>query len=132
MISEPSKGNKVAEKIAGGILRFQNAISSRMNRLKSLKLILICFCVLSGSLSIYFFVSAIVSKPRQKIKIDHIRTPRPIYESTEEMYDEKIPDEIYRSIQEYKRYMDSTGEPIRPGLADSMRTLEEMYLQQKK
>src|SRR5687767_15619193 len=125
MTSESNKGNRIAEKIAGGILRFQNDFSDRMNRLKSLKLILICFCVISGSLSIFFFVDAIVSKPKAKIRIDHIRTPRTIDESSEDMFDEKIPDEIYLSIQEYKRYMDSTGEPIRPGLADSMRTLEE-------
>src|SRR5688572_2859568 len=123
MTSEQNKGtkDKVAQKIAGGILNFQNAFSNRMNRLKSLKLILICFCVISGSLSIYFLVDAIVSKPKQKIRIDHIRTPKPIYEPSEELYDERIPDEIYFGIQEYRRYMDSTGEAIRPGLADSMR-----------
>ncbi len=132
MTSEQNKGNKVAEKIAGGILKFQDAFSNRMNRLKSLKLILICFCVLSGGLSIYFLVDAIASKPKPKIRIDRIRTPQPIYEPSEEMYDEKIPVEIYHQIQDYKRYTDSTGEVIRPGLADSMRILEEMYLQQQK
>lgn len=133
MTSEQNKGNKdkVAQKIAGGILHFQNAFSNRMNRLQHLKLIIICFCVVSGGLSIYFLIDAIVTKPKSKIRIDHIRTPRPVYESSDEMYDERIPDEIYYSIQEYKRYMDSAGEAIRPGLADSMRTLEEMYLQQQ-
>lgn len=133
MTSEQNKGtkDKVAQKIAGSILNFQNAISSRMNKLKSLKLILICFCVVSGSLSIYFLVDAIVSKPKPKIKIDHIRTPQPIHEPSEELYDERIPDEIYFGIRDYRKYMDSIGEVIRPGLADSMRILEEMYLQQQ-
>lgn len=131
MTSEQNKGNKVAERIAGGILNFQNAFSNRMNRLKGLRQILISFCIVSGSLSIYFLVNAIVSKPKAKIKIDQIRTPRPVYEPSEELYDEKIPDEIYYGIQEYRRYMDSTGEAIRPGLADSMRTLEQIYLQQQ-
>jgi hypothetical protein len=134
MTSESNKEtkDKVAGKIARGILFAQERFSNWMNKLKSLKLVLICFCVISGSLSIYFFVDAIVSKPEVKIKIDHIRTPRPIYEPSEDMYDEKLPDDIYREIQEYRKYMDSIGEPIRPGLADSMRTVEEMYLQQQK
>lgn len=133
MTSEQNKGtkDKVAQKIAGGILHFQNAFSNRMNKLKCLKLILICFCVVSGSLSIYFLVDAIVTKPKPKIKIDHIRTPQPMYESSEELYDERIPNEIYYGIREYRRYMDSIGEAIRPGLADSIRILEEMYLQQQ-
>ena len=134
MTSESKTGNKdkVAQKVAGGILKVQSAFANRMNKIKNLKVFLICFCVISGSLSIYFFVDAIVSKPKAKIKIDHIRTPRPAYEPNEEMYDNKIPDEIYQQIQDYKRYADSIGEPIRPGLADSMRILEEMYLQQQK
>lgn len=133
MTSEQKTGNKdkVAQKIAGGILHFQSAFSNRMNRLKSLKLILICFCVISGGLSIYFLIDAIVTKPKPRIRIDHIRTPQPLYEPSEELYDERIPDEIYYDIQAYRRYMDSTGEAIRPGLLDSMRTLEEMYLQQQ-
>lgn len=134
MTSEPKTGNKdkVAQKVAQGILKVQTSFSNRMNKLKYLKLFLIWFCFISGSLSIYFFVDAIVSKPKVKIKIDHISSPRPIYEHDEEMYNNKIPDEIYKQIQAYKRYADSTGEIIRPGLADSMRILEEMYLQQQK
>ncbi len=129
---KPGTKDKVAGKIAGGILRMQSFVSGKLNGFKYLKLALICFCVLSAILSTYYLVDAIVSKPKGKMKIDRIRSPRPIDEPSEEMYDEKIPDEIYFSIQEYKRYMDSTGETIRPGLADSMRVLEEMYLQQQK
>ena len=103
-----------------------------MNAFRYLKLFLILFCITAGSLSIYFFVDAITSKPKSKIKIDRIRTPRPAYETPEEMYDERIPVEIYQDIQNYRRYMDSTGQVISPGLADSMRVLEEMYLQQQK
>jgi hypothetical protein len=43
-----------------------------------------------------------------------------------------VPDEMYQNIQEYKRYMDSLGEPIRPSLLDSIKILEEIYSQQKK
>ena len=124
--------DKLAGKIAGGILRVQGFVSDRMNRFQYLKLLLICFCVLSAGLSAYFLVDAIESKPKQKIRIDRISSPQPMYEPSEDLFDETIPDDIYQGIQEYKRYMDSTGEAIRPGLADSMRVLEEMYLQQQK
>lgn len=124
--------DKVARKIAGSILDFQLSFSNRMNKLRSLKMILISFCLVSGSLSIYFLADAIVNKSKPGIKVDRIRTPRPIYAPFEDMYNEDIPDEIYQGIQEYKMYMDSIDEPVRPGLADSMRVLEEMYLQQQK
>jgi hypothetical protein len=44
----------------------------------------------------------------------------------------ELPEDIYREIQEYRYYMDSIGESIRPGLQDSMRVLEEIYLQHQK
>lgn len=133
-ITEPPEGkaDKIAGKIAGKILRVQGWLSDRMNGFKYLKVLLICFCVLSAGLSIYFFTDAIVSKPKAKVHIDRIHTPRMIDEPSENMYDQRIPDEIYQQIQDYKHYADSAGEPIRPGLADSMRILEELYLQQQK
>ncbi len=133
MTSEQNPGtkDKVAGKIAGFIIGIQTKISDKMNRFKYLKLVLVFFCVLSAVLSGYFLVDAFVSKPKAKIKVDRIRSPRPIEGPSEEMFDERIPDEIYYQIQSYKRYMDSTGEMIRPGLADSMRILEEIYLQQQ-
>ncbi len=131
MTSESNK-EKLAGRIAGAILSAQEKLSQRMNRFKYLKVLLVTFCVTSAGLSTYFLIDAITRKPKAKIKIDRIRSPRPAYETPEEMYDEKMPEEIYYNIQNYRRYMDSIGEPIRPGLADSMRILEEMYLQQQK
>ena len=131
MTSESNK-EKLAGKIASAILNTQSRVSDRMNRFRGLKALLIVFCIVSAGLSTYFLVDAITSKPKAKINVDRIRTPRPAYETPEEMYDEKIPEEIYYNIQNYRRYMDSIGEAIRPGLADSMRMLEEMYLQQQK
>jgi hypothetical protein len=87
---------------------------------------------MSAGISSYLLIDSIVSKPKAKIRIDRIRTPRQNYEPDEEMYDNKIPDEVYRQIQDYKKFADSTGEKIRPGLADSMRILEDMYLEQQK
>lgn len=127
-----SNKEKIAGKIANAILKVQAKAADRMNAFRYLKLFLIVFCITAGSLSIYFFVDAIITKPKSRIKIDRIRSPRPAYETPQEMYDEKIPEEVYRNIQEYRRYMDSTGQMISPGLADSIRMLEEMYLQQLK
>ena len=129
---KPGTKDKVAGRIANGILWAQQKFSDRMNRFKDLKTFLICFCIVSASISTWVFVDAFVTKPKSKIRIDRIQSPRPIQEKSEELYDEKIPDDIYQQMQAYKRYMDSIGEPIRPGLADSMRYLEEMYLQQLK
>ena len=44
----------------------------------------------------------------------------------------EMPEDVYREIQQYRYYMDSIGEPIRPGLQDSMRILEELYWQKQK
>jgi len=119
--------DKVAGKIAAGILKMQGNLADRMNKMRHLKILLIGFCFLSGSLSIYFFVAAIVAKPSGSIRIDRVRMPEHLKRSGDEM-----PEDIYRDIQEYKKYMDSIGEPIRPGLMDSIKVLEELYLSQKK
>jgi hypothetical protein len=130
--------DKVAGKIAGGFIWLQTKFSNWMNKIftgmnrKKLKIILIAFCLVSGGLSIYFFIDALVSSPKAKFKIDQVRMPQHFDKSGDEVMENAMPDDIYQQIQDYKRYMDSIGESIRPGLADSMRILEEIYLQQKK
>lgn len=130
--------DKVAGKIAGGFIWLQtkfgdwmNKIFTRMNR-KKLKIILTTFCIVSGGLSLYFFVDAIVSKPKAKFKIDLVRMPQHFDKSGDEVMENVMPTDIYEQIQDYKKYMDSIGQPIRPGMLDSMRILEEIYLQQQK
>ncbi len=130
--------DKVAGKIAGVFIKTQNGFAKGMNKCfgtmktKSIKIWLLAFCIVSGGLSIYFFVDAVVSKPKAKFKIDQVRMPQHFDKSGDEVMENVMPDDIYQQIQDYKRYMDSIGEPIRPGLADSMRILEEIYLQQQK
>lgn len=134
MISGQKPGIKesIAEKLAKGILSVQEKFSARMNRLRQLKALLIGFCVISATLSTYFLVEAIVSKPESKIKIEPIRIPRAAPQRDSKLFDERLPDDLYRDLQEYKRYMDSTRQQIRPGLADSIRLLEQLYLEQQK
>lgn len=124
--------DKVAGKIAGGLILLQTKLSDRMNKVKSLKGILIGFCIVSAALSIYFFVDAIFSKPKATFKIDQVRMPKHFDKSGDEIMENEMPDDIYFQIQDYKKHMDSLGLPIRQGLQDSMKILEEIYLQQHK
>lgn len=130
--------DKVAGKVASLFFYLQNKFSEVMTKIvsrvntKELKMALVIFCILSGGLSGYFLVDALVAKPKPAIKIDPIKMPEHFDRSGDEVMENVLPEDIYREIQEYRRYMDSIGEPIRPGLQDSMRILEEIYLQQQK
>lgn len=140
-IKEPKQNplqDKLARKIAGGFVLVQTKFSDMMNKqlanmsTKRLKALLIAFCVFSGGLSLYFFVSAIVTQPKKGFKIDPIKVPEHFGRSGDEVMENEMPEDVYREIQQYRYYMDSIGEPIRPGLEDSMRILEELYWQQQK
>lgn len=139
--NEPNQNplqDKVAGKIAGFFIllqtKFSNVMDKRFNKLpvQRMKLFLLGFCVLSGGLSIYFLVSALTAKPKSTFKIDQVRMPQHFDRSGDEVMEGVMPEDIYQQIREYRHYMDSTGQTIRPGLQDSMRILEEMYLQQQK
>lgn len=130
--------DKVAGKIAGGFIWLQTRFASVMNKkfasmpVPKTKLVLFLFTLISGGLSLYFFIHALVSTPHSPLKIDPIRVPTHFDQTGDEVMDGVLPEEIYQQIQSYRRYMDSLGAPIRPGMADSMRLLEEIYLQQQK
>ena len=123
--------DNVAGKIAATLLGVQARVSNRMNRLKNLKWLLIFFCMLSGSLSIYFIAESIITVPKKKLSIDPIRVPQHFDQPTDTVIGPAIPVDIILQIKDYKRYMDSIGEPIRPGLLDSIRVLEEIYSEQQ-
>lgn len=130
--------DKLARKIAGGLVYVQKKFSDMMNQrfvnmpARRLKVLLIAFCVFSGGLSLYFFVSAIITKPMPGFKIDQVKVPQHFDRSGDEVMGKDMPEDIYHEIQQYRYNMDSIGEPIRPGLQDSMRILEELYSQQQK
>lgn len=137
-LKESPLQDKVAGKIARVVIKTQNGFVNMMNKYfgtmkaQHIKLWLLAFCIISGGLSIYFFADAIVSKPKPKFRIDQVRVPKHFDKSGDEVMEDVLPDDMYEQIQDYKRYMDSIGEPIRPGLADSIRMLEGIYLQQQK
>lgn len=130
--------DKMARKIAGGFVFVQTKFSEIMNKrfagmpVQRMKTFLVVFCFFSGGLSLYFLVSALVSKPKPAFRIDQVKVPQHFDRSGDEVMEGQMPEDIYQEMQAYRHYMDSIGEPIRPGLQDSMRLLEEIYLQQQK
>lgn len=133
--------DKAAGKIAGAGIKLQTKFSNAMNKLvskmpqKKLKAVLVVFCVLSGGFSIYLAAHAIfgTDKKQPSFEVKQMDVPKHYNRTGSEVNegDQRISEEIYRDIQEYKRYMDSLGKPIRPGLMDSIRVLEEIYHSQK-
>jgi hypothetical protein len=130
--------DKVAGKIAFVFVQLQEGFACGMQKLfggmtmKRIKLWLVAFCVGSGGLSVYFFINALVSKPKATFKIDQVRMPQHFDRSGDEIMETDISEDLYQQLQDYRRYMDSAGLAIRPSLQDSMRVLEEMYLQQQR
>lgn len=130
--------DKVAGNIAGGLIWLQTRFASVLNKkfasisVQRAKISLLVFAVLSGGLSLYFFIHALVTTPEGKLSIDPIHMPAHFDQTADEVMEGVLPEDIYQEIQSYRRTMDSLGAPIRPGLADSMRMLEEIYLQQQK
>ena len=137
-IRESLLQDEVAGKLAGGIIYLQTAFSKRMHKLisgmtiKKVKVFLVVFCLISGGLSVYFIVSSLSSRRVAPIKIERVRLPEHLRRSGDEVMESEMPSDIYQQIQDYKRYMDSLGEPIRKSLLDSITILEQIYLQQQK
>lgn len=142
---------KVAGVIMGWILKLQhgfaNFMSQRTNRLSSftMKLGLFLFLLMGSSLSIYLLLEAILQKEKTAaIHIDRIKVP--VYADTpaEDIPGLVITKEMYEEMKSFQQYMDSLRQSkagarifdsillIRPGLMDSVKKLEQIYLQQNK
>ena len=129
--------DKVAGKIAGGIVTIQTLFSKRMNKvagnmtIQRIKLFLVVFCLTSGGLSIYFIISSLASTTANPMKIERVRMPAHLNKAGDEIMEHSMSPDIYQQLQDYKHYMDSLREPIRPSLLDSIKLLEQIYLQQQ-
>lgn len=133
--------DKAAGKIAGAGIKLQTKFAKTMNRFisnmpgRKLKLLLFAFCFISGGFSVYLAANAIWGKDKEQpaIEVKPINIPRHYNKTGSEINESEnyIPEELYGDIQEYKRYMDSLGQPIRPGLLDSIQILEQIYHSQK-
>lgn len=133
--------DKTAGKIARAGMKLQTTFASAMNKMfsnmpsKKLKILLVTFCLVSGGFSLYLvFASIFGSSKNGSVQIEQITVPKHINRPAGEIdpTDNTIDDETYQEVQHYKHYMDSTGQPIGSGLADSIRMLEQLYHEQKK
>lgn len=132
--------DKAARKIGGVGIKAQQKFSVMMNKLfegmpvKRLKLLLVVFCVLGGGYSIYLAVDAITDDGKRStmIKVDPVNVPKHFEQKNEGVIlpTQSVADDMYKEIQNYKRYMDSLGQPIRQSLLDSIKILEDIYQSQ--
>jgi hypothetical protein len=142
--------DKAAGKIASGMLRLQATFANKMHRLfrntsaKRLKILLTIFCIALGGYSIYTIYDSLnTGKPKSNFKIEQIQTSRHIIDAESDYKTEKstVSDKTYWQITRFKHYMDSLKQTngkqydsilhARPGLMDSVRVLEEIYLSEK-
>jgi hypothetical protein len=132
------KTDKVAGKIAGWIIKCQTKVSDFMNKrlsklsIKRTKVLLVVFCLFWGGLSIYFIVYAVLNKKPHTLKVDPLNLPQHFINDENSEREDRVGTDTYKKIQEYKKYMDSIHQTIRPGLLDSMNMLEQIYLSQQK
>jgi len=130
--------DKAAGKISSTLLKWQTKVSDMISRklnkvsLKRLKILLIAFCLISGGYSGYLMISAVFFKTKPSIRIEQTKVPQHFDRTGDAIIDGRIDEDLFRTIQEYKKYMDSLRQPIRPGLLDSIRILEEIYYSQQK
>jgi hypothetical protein len=133
--------DKAADKIVHVCIQLQSRFAKFMDKHVStisprrLKIILILFCVMSGGLSFYLSINALFEKKKidRVLEVKRIHTPRHFDRTGDEVKEtgNHLSESLYSTIQQYKRYMDSTGQAIRPGLADSIKQLERIYHSQK-
>ena len=124
---------------------FASFMSKKLNHLsaKKRKNFFILFFILIGGLSIYQIANGIISKSTigNAVKIDKINFP--VHNSKSNIERIKVAEKDYQSIASFKRYMDSLNKSLegkyqydsilqaRPGLVDSVRVLEQLYLSQQ-
>lgn len=140
-VSGNSWTDEAADKIADLCIKFQtrftNTLNKQLSKMSRRKIIpaLISFCVISGGFSIYLVANAIFEKELKQpvLEVKRIRTPHHFDKTGSEINEQGkyVPEELFREIQTYKRYMDSSGQTMRPGLYDSIQMLEQIYHSQK-
>ena len=118
-------------------VKLQTKFAAMMNKLLltipagKLKVIVVFFCLTAGGFSIYLFANAIVSKAKPSLRIERVNVPKHFDKAGDEITNSNVDSSLYQQIRDYKRYMDSTRQIIRPSLLDSIRLLEEIYLSQQ-
>ena len=142
--------DRLAVMLAGLMVRVQTMFAGKMNRLfakvspSRMKRLLILFCAVTCLLSSYFIVKALKSGGTyNSIKVDQSKTPSYFDKTGEAQFDNGIliDEESFSRVQLFRKYMDSLKvldrlkfdsiQMQRPGLMDSITTLESLYYSQK-
>lgn len=141
----------VGTRIGKGIVKLQAAFAERMNAavskvpVRKLKTALVLFCLLSGGISTYYFINGLLGSNGQNstIVIDQTSVPKHFDKSGDEIKDVEniIDEELLGEIKTFRSYMDSLKQNdakgydsilvARPGLMDSIKAIEEIYLSQQ-
>jgi hypothetical protein len=144
------RSDKLATKIAGLILNAQRKFAASMGKMfsdfstmskKAFVLVLFFVC---GGLSVYYIVDGVVNfTNKQQLKVDQTKIPAH-YDQNNDVYLRTTPidEQTWQQIKTVRQYIDSlkidSGQQFdsliknRPGLIDSIATLEEMYYSQNK
>jgi len=142
--------DKLALKLAGLISKLQTMFAGEMNRLfdgvspSRMKKVLLLFCAVTCLLSSYCIIKALkTDSDHNSLKVDHSKTPG-YFDKTGEAPTHNgvlIDEESFSKVQVFRRYMDSLKvsdsskfdsiQRQRPGLMDSITTLESLYYTQK-
>jgi hypothetical protein len=149
-VNEATLNDKAASKIAGWMLALQNKFANAMNKQYSKlsatkrKIAVFLFCLIGGGLSIYYISEAIIGvKSNHPLdKIGRFEIPKNYNDrDTEALMDLPVDEETWNKVQAFKHYMDSLQKYdrreyeyillTRPGLMDSIKTLEQIYYSQK-
>lgn len=144
---EHSSQQRIADYIVSKILRLQRRWAGYMQRwsetfsTRSKRVILVLFCLCTGGYSAYIAVSSIGGKSKSYFSVTPIRTPINITRTGDEntKSSKLISQRDYDNILLFQKYMDSLshtrkGRKIadsimmaRPGLADTIHQLEQLY-----
>ena len=131
--------NPATDKIANLIVRkaiflqtrWANFMQRKSERLsvKSKKYCLFFFSILTGTYSCFIIVQSFTGHTKKAFTITSIHLPKTIHEENKPP---PVSEREYLQIEHYKKYMDSCGLAIRPGLADSIKQIENIYQSSKK
>jgi len=121
--------DKLSNLIVRRTIRFQQRWAMFMQRkverlsVRTKKYLLFLFSVLAFLSCAWVIASALLKPSSRPFSITCIRIPQTLKEKKLPVISEKE----FQRIEHYKKYMDSCGLPIRPGLKDSIKQLEAIY-----
>jgi len=141
----------IGTRIGKNVVKLQTAFAKRINAavakvpVRALKRNLIIFCVVSGGFSAYLALNGLFGKNTKSnaITIDQASVPKYFDKSGDDVNNVQsiIDEDLMQQVRTFRHYVDSLKlndknsydsiMSARPGLIDSIRTIEEIYLTQQ-